>query len=43
MNFEFLPLIHVQGAVWWTLGSMVAIAITLGVVFWRKRYLRSAR
>ena len=24
---------------WWALGSMVAIAVLLGVVFWRKRYL----
>lgn len=39
MNFEFLPLIHQQSGFWWTMGSMVAIALTLGLVFWRKRYL----
>lgn len=44
MNFEFLPLIHQQSGFWWTLGTMCAIAVVLGVVFWRKRYLaRTAR
>lgn len=44
MNFEFLPLIHQQSGFWWTLGSMVTIAVVLGVLFWRKRYLaRTAR
>jgi magnesium transporter len=39
MNFEFIPLLHVQSGFWWAMGSMVAVAIGLGVVFWRKRYL----
>jgi len=39
MNFETFPLIHDKNALWWTMGAMVFIAITLGVVFWRKRYL----
>jgi magnesium transporter len=39
MNFEFLPLIHVQSGFWWALGTMGLIAVALGVVFWRKRYL----
>ena len=44
MNFEFLPLIHVPSGFWWALGTMAVIALTLGVVFWRKRYLaRTAR
>jgi len=44
MNFEFLPLIHVQSGFWWALSTMVLIAAALGVVFWRKRYLaRSGR
>lgn len=44
MNFEFLPLIHRQGGLWWALGAMVLVALTLVLVFWRKRYLaRSAR
>ena len=43
MNFEFLPLIHVQSGFWWAMGTMALIAVALGVVFWRKRYLaRSA-
>jgi magnesium transporter len=44
MNFEFIPLIHQQSGFWWAVGSMVATALALGVLFWRKRYLaRSAR
>jgi len=39
MNFEFLPGIHADTGFWWTLASMGIIAIALGVVFWRKRYL----
>ncbi len=39
MNFEFLPLIHQQAGLWWAIGSMVAVAITLLALFWRKRYL----
>ncbi len=44
MNFEFLPLIHVQAGFWWAMGSMIFIAGSLGLLFWRKRYLaRSGR
>ncbi len=39
MNFEVLPLIHQHQGFWWALGSMLAIATGLGIVFWRKRYL----
>ncbi len=39
MNFETFPLIHNKNALWWTMGAMALIAITLVVVFWRKRYL----
>lgn len=39
MNFETFPLIHNKNALWWTMGAMVLIAVTLGVVFWRKRLL----
>jgi Mg2+ and Co2+ transporter CorA len=39
MNFDALPLIHQQTGVFWAMGTMVAIALTLVVVFWRKRYL----
>jgi len=39
MNFEFMPWLHQASAFWWTLGSMVLIALALGLVFWRKRYL----
>jgi Mg2+ and Co2+ transporter CorA len=39
MNFETFPLIHDKNALWWTISAMVLIAITLGVIFWRKRYL----
>jgi Mg2+ and Co2+ transporter CorA len=39
MNFEFMPWLHQAAAFWWTLGSMALIALVLGLVFWRKRYL----
>ena len=39
MNFEFIPWLHTASAFWWTLGGMGAIATTMGLVFWRKRYL----
>ena len=39
MNFEFLPLIHSVGAMWLVLAMMIAVAVVLLVLFWRKRYL----
>jgi magnesium transporter len=39
MNFEFLPFIHAQNGFWWAIGGMVLTACTLGLIFWRKRYL----
>jgi magnesium transporter len=39
MNFDFIPLLHRQSGFWWTLGSMALIALAMGLVFWRKRYL----
>jgi Mg2+ and Co2+ transporter CorA len=39
MNFEFMPWLHQAAAFWWTLGSMGLIALLLGLLFWRKRYL----
>lgn len=39
MNFEFIPLIHKADGFWIAMGSMGAIAVTLVMVFWRKRYL----
>lgn len=43
MNFEFLPFSHDAAGFWWTLGAMATIAVALGVVFWRKRYLARTR
>ncbi len=42
MNFEFMPLIHQKGAFWWTFGTMVTVAVTTVVFFWRKRYLATS-
>jgi len=39
MNFEFLPLIHSAPAMWAMLAVMVAVALVVLAVFWRKRYL----
>ena len=44
MNFEFIPLRHTADGVWIAMGSMLAVAGGLVLVFWRKRYLaRTAR
>jgi Mg2+ and Co2+ transporter CorA len=43
MNFEFMPFIHHKAGFWWAFGTMVAIALTLSLVFWRKRYLARTR
>ena len=44
MNFDTLPLIHNQTGAWIATGLMALVALTLIVVFWRKRYLaRSGR
>jgi Mg2+ and Co2+ transporter CorA len=39
MNFDFIPLLHQQTGFWWALGSMALIAVSLVLIFWRKRYL----
>jgi Mg2+ and Co2+ transporter CorA len=39
MNFDTLPLIHDQTGAWIATGFMALVALTLVVVFWRKRYL----
>jgi magnesium transporter len=43
MNFQFLPWIHDKQGFWWAVAAMITIASTLGVVFWRKRYLARTR
>ena len=43
MNFEFLPLIHTTYGFSVAAGLMVAIAVSLVLVFWRKRYLARTR
>jgi magnesium transporter len=43
MNFEFMPFIHTKAAFWWACGLMLTIAITMIIVFWRKRYLARTR
>jgi len=44
MNFEFMPLLHQERGFWIAVFTMIALAVALGVVFWRKRYLaRSSR
>jgi Mg2+ and Co2+ transporter CorA len=39
MNFDFIPLLHLQAGFWLAMAAMAAIAIGLGFYFWRKRYL----
>ena len=39
MNFEFMPVLHLQYGFWWAMGGMALIAIALMGFFWRKHYL----
>jgi magnesium transporter len=39
MNFEVIPLTHAVTGFWVAIAIMVATAMSLGVFFWRKRYL----
>jgi Mg2+ and Co2+ transporter CorA len=41
MNFEFMPAIHNSAGLWWASGGMVAAALAVIGVLWRKRYLAS--
>jgi len=43
MNFDALPLIHSATGFWVAALMMVAVAIGLGALFWRKRFLSSQR
>ena len=42
MNFEFMPWLHRASGFWWTMGGMVTIALVMGLVFWRKRYIANS-
>ena len=39
MNFEFTPFVHLKEGFWWAMGTMIFIALSLTLIFWRKRYL----
>jgi magnesium transporter len=39
MNFDQMPLVKLSLGFWLTLGGMLAAAVALVLVFWRKRYL----
>jgi Mg2+ and Co2+ transporter CorA len=39
MNFDFIPLLHLQAGFWWAMAAMVVIAVSLVFYFWRKRFL----
>jgi Mg2+ and Co2+ transporter CorA len=43
MNFEFIPLVHKADGFWIAMSAMLAIAVLLVVIFWRKRYLARTR
>jgi Mg2+ and Co2+ transporter CorA len=44
MNFEFIPFLHQSNGFWFAMGAMLLIAVSLVLVFSRKRYLeRSTR
>jgi Mg2+ and Co2+ transporter CorA len=39
MNFDALPLIHKESGIWVAMALMLAVAVGLVMLFWRKRYL----
>jgi len=39
MNFEWIPLLHQQDGFWIAISLMLTIALGLGYLFWRKRYV----
>jgi magnesium transporter len=39
MNFEIMPLLHDPAGFLFAIGLMVAVAATLGLIFWRRRWL----
>lgn len=43
MNFESLPLIHEKAGVWMATAIMAVIGVSLGVFFWRMRFLGRGR
>ncbi|WP_101048273.1 magnesium transporter CorA family protein [Macromonas nakdongensis] len=43
MNFEFIPLLHLQSGFWLALLGMGLTAAGLSAYFWRKRYLAQQR
>ena len=42
MNFEYLPLVHRQGGLWWAIGIMATVGVAFAVYLWRKRLLARA-
>ena len=44
MNFEYLPLVHRQGGLWWAVGILAGVGAAFALYLWRKRLLaRSSR
>lgn len=41
MNFRDMPLIVLPDGFWLTIGLMVAVAVTMGAIFWRRNWLGS--
>ncbi|SFN32110.1 magnesium transporter CorA family protein [Variovorax sp. OV329] len=39
MNFDTIPLLHKADGFWIAMAAMLAVALVLTLVFWRKRYL----
>ena len=43
MNFEFMPLLHLEHGFWWAMGAMVLTALVLMAYFRRKHYISLAQ
>jgi Mg2+ and Co2+ transporter CorA len=43
MNFEVMPLLHLEYGFWWAMGGMLLTALGLMAYFWRKHYISLAQ
>ncbi len=42
MNFGVMPLLRNPNGIWWVVGAMLLVAVSLLVFFWRRRYLAAS-
>jgi magnesium transporter len=43
MNFQTMPWLKNPDGFWWAMGLMIGIALSMGLIFWRRQWLSSRR